>query len=248
MIGQVIFETPGLIPSITDYMVFTASRNLSGMDFAFVANGHLYHTSKDTEDRIPGGSIQHAGDNILALARHLVKESDDLVVTDKEETVQYVFFDVMGLFLVCYPAWVQIAINAVVIGMSLLVAVTKPVVCDHEVNRVVYWKNFVVCLVVQGAAISVVLLVNAAIYIIITNSGENKLSTTYLVEFRTLSHNTPIFIFRQSSVVGFEAIFVGHVRGSSSYVTVGSCGLSFAPLAEMFETANVTYAHRVDPL
>ena len=222
-------------------MVFTASRNLSGMDFAFVANGHLYHTSKDTEDRIPGGSIQHAGDNILALARHLVKESDDLVVTDKEETVQYVFFDVMGLFLVCYPVWVQIAINAVVINMSLLVAVV--VACDHEVNRVAYWKNFVVCLVVQGAAVSAVLLVNAAIFILITSSGENK-----LVEFRTLSHNTPFFIFRQSSVVGVEAIFVCHVRGSSSNVTVGSCGLSFAPLAEMFETANVTYAHRVDPL
>ena len=35
-------------------------------------NGYVYHTKYDTEAAIPPGSIQRAGDNVLAVVRHLL--------------------------------------------------------------------------------------------------------------------------------------------------------------------------------
>jgi hypothetical protein len=34
-------------------------------------NGYVYHTKYDTEEAIPAGSIQRAGDNVLAVVKYL---------------------------------------------------------------------------------------------------------------------------------------------------------------------------------
>jgi hypothetical protein len=35
-----------------------------GLDIAYVKNGYVYHTEYDTEERIPPGSIQRAGETL----------------------------------------------------------------------------------------------------------------------------------------------------------------------------------------
>lgn len=43
-----------------------------GLDFAWSANGYVYHTKLDTVDKIPLGTFQRTGDNMLPLILKLV--------------------------------------------------------------------------------------------------------------------------------------------------------------------------------
>lgn len=49
---------------------------LIGMDFAFNANGYVYHTKYDVVDAVPLGTLQHTGDNILALVKSVANDDN----------------------------------------------------------------------------------------------------------------------------------------------------------------------------
>ena len=66
IIGEEIFQS-GIIPSDTDFRVFRDHGRVPGLDIAFIDRGEVYHTEHDTAARIPGGSVQRAGDNVLAV-------------------------------------------------------------------------------------------------------------------------------------------------------------------------------------
>ncbi|XP_039535130.1 endoplasmic reticulum metallopeptidase 1-like [Pimephales promelas] len=83
-----------------------------GIDLAFIENGYLYHTKYDTPERIHIDSIQRAGDNILSVLKHLVM-SDELADSSEHRHGNMVFFDLLGLTMVAYPAHVGTIINYV---------------------------------------------------------------------------------------------------------------------------------------
>ena len=87
-------------------------------------NGYVYHTKYDTEDRIPAGSVQRAGDNLLAVVRH-VGQSDVLGHTDDESRGGVVFFDFLGLALIHYPEWAGILLNLAVVAMAVYQTLAK---------------------------------------------------------------------------------------------------------------------------
>ena len=66
IIGEEIFQS-GIIPSDTDFRVFRDNGRVPGLESAAIARGAVYHTEHDTAARIPGGSVQRAGDNVLAV-------------------------------------------------------------------------------------------------------------------------------------------------------------------------------------
>ena len=47
--------------------MFRDHGRVPGLDIAFIDRGEVYHTEHDTAARIPGGSVQRAGDNVLAV-------------------------------------------------------------------------------------------------------------------------------------------------------------------------------------
>lgn len=75
-IGQDVFAS-GLIPSDTDFRIYRDRGRLPGLDFALIGDGWAYHTSRDRVARLEAGSIQHIGDNTVALVRALAAAAPD---------------------------------------------------------------------------------------------------------------------------------------------------------------------------
>lgn len=76
-------------------------------------------TRYDTADRIPDGSIQRAGDNILALVKEIAN-SDQLVDPGDDKHGKIVYFDVLGLFSVAYPERMGLILNYGTIALTII--------------------------------------------------------------------------------------------------------------------------------
>ena len=99
-IGNVIFSS-GIIPSLTDFTVYTDYGGVPGVDFAFSENGYVYHTQKDNLDSVDVGALQHCGDNVLSLILTLNNgvRHKPLGEGDNQD---HVFYDVFGFIMVSY--------------------------------------------------------------------------------------------------------------------------------------------------
>jgi hypothetical protein len=117
--AQEIFQS-GIIPGDTDYRIFRDFGRVSGLDFAWSANGYVYHTKSDTVDKIPLGTFQRTGDNMLPLILKLVN-SVQISDVEKYSTGNLVFFDFLGIFIVHWSEVLSDIINISVIFVSLLV-------------------------------------------------------------------------------------------------------------------------------
>lgn len=111
--GNVLAEEAfqfGLIPSDTDFRIFRDFKGLAGLDIAFIKNGWVYHTKWDKLSEIPPGSLQHMGDNALAMVKYL----GNLDLTEHSSAEQMVFYDVLGAFMITYSKTVGIVINVAI--------------------------------------------------------------------------------------------------------------------------------------
>ncbi|KAM4528015.1 endoplasmic reticulum metallopeptidase 1 [Odontesthes bonariensis] len=112
VVGQEVFQS-GIIPSDTDFRIYRDFGNIPGIDLAFIENGFIYHTKYDTANRILTDSIQRAGDNILAVLKHLVM-SEELADSSEYRHGNMVFFDLLGVVVVAYPSRVGTILNYMV--------------------------------------------------------------------------------------------------------------------------------------
>uniref|UniRef100_A0A914PSD1 FXNA-like protease n=1 Tax=Panagrolaimus davidi TaxID=227884 RepID=A0A914PSD1_9BILA len=121
VIGQEVFQS-GIVPSDTDFRIFRDHGKISGLDFAFAQNAYWWHTEFDEARRITKGSIQRAGENVLATLRYLLSQ-DSFDAADNTKSSIFVFFDFLGITTVSYSyltAWIFniIAVAAVFITIK----------------------------------------------------------------------------------------------------------------------------------
>lgn len=88
-LGEEVFQA-GLIPSDTDFRIFRDFGGVPGLDMAYIFNGYVYHTKYDRVNISPRASLQHTGDNVLALARALgnAPEIDDTAVSKAQRGLE----------------------------------------------------------------------------------------------------------------------------------------------------------------
>lgn len=101
-----------LMPNDTDYSVF-AQRGVHGFNFAFLGGLRHYHTPLDNLELLDARSVQHQGEQVLALVRELSQSS---LEDWREEPV--VFTDLPGLGLLAWPPWLGavVAVGAVALA------------------------------------------------------------------------------------------------------------------------------------
>jgi hypothetical protein len=104
------------MPNDSDFTV-TRRFGLPGYNFAFVGLEFDYHSPSSTPGNLDQGSVQHMGNQALAITRALA-EADPL--PDKGADAAY--SDILGKSVIAYPAvlggWVILLLSVVIAGMS----------------------------------------------------------------------------------------------------------------------------------
>lgn len=116
------YEIYRLLPNDTDLTIFKEA-GLPGLNFAFIDGYMHYHTLLDNATEMDQRSLQHHGENALALTQHF----GNLDLTNREET-NAVYFDVLGLTLLHYSGrWVVplTVLVVVLFGMLLLAGIRR---------------------------------------------------------------------------------------------------------------------------
>ncbi|XP_055588357.1 endoplasmic reticulum metallopeptidase 1-like [Uranotaenia lowii] len=116
--AEEVFQS-GVIPSDTDFRVFRDSGGVTGMDFAYTANGYRYHTRFDSIEYIPMAVLQRTGDNILSLTKTIANSAN--LAQGQRKVEHTVFFDFLGLVFVHYSADVGLMINLTVVLLSIII-------------------------------------------------------------------------------------------------------------------------------
>ncbi|CAD7014592.1 unnamed protein product [Ceratitis capitata] len=121
--AEEIFQS-GILPSDTDFRIFSNYGKLPGLDIAHSYNGYVYHTKFDRTDVIPRGTLQTTGDNILAMARTF-SNSTELKDPSRHVNGHTVFYDFFGYFVVYYTeATGRILNTCVAVGAVILISIS----------------------------------------------------------------------------------------------------------------------------
>jgi len=88
-----------LLPNDTDLTVFLRE-GVPGLNFAYADGWTSYHSGRDTVESLDERSVQHHGENVLALARQFGNEDLRSVGAAPEDAV---FFSLLSRWVVHYP-------------------------------------------------------------------------------------------------------------------------------------------------
>jgi hypothetical protein len=115
--SSVFYTVYKMLPNDTDFTVFKAA-GAQGANFGFIGDAAHYHTPLDNLANASPASIQHCGDNSLAMA--LALANTDLTNLPQREAS---FFDILGLWTLWWPiSWtLQIAIAAALVLLGEIV-------------------------------------------------------------------------------------------------------------------------------
>jgi hypothetical protein len=90
-----------IMPNDTDFTIYN-NHSMPGLNFAFIGGLYYYHSPEDTPANLDPRALQHQGENLLAMARHLVRLDLDDVRRD-----DVVYLSVLQQFVAIYPmSWV----------------------------------------------------------------------------------------------------------------------------------------------
>ncbi|MFZ2236329.1 MAG: M20/M25/M40 family metallo-hydrolase [Dokdonella sp.] len=104
------------MPNDTDFTI-ALKHGLPGLNFAIVGDQFDYHSASATPANLDLGSLQQMGDQALAISRELATSTS--LPTASSDSV---YADLLGVWLVHYPAWVGWLLLAASAGLLLLAA------------------------------------------------------------------------------------------------------------------------------
>ena len=114
--SSLFYEIYRRMPNDTD---FTSVKDFAhGMNFANIARVEHYHTPLDSLDRADTGTLQHHGDQALAMVRALADAGSELDAP-QDRARDAVWFDVLAMFIVSWPAAASLGLALAALALVL---------------------------------------------------------------------------------------------------------------------------------
>jgi hypothetical protein len=155
---SLFFSIYELLPNDTDLTVYKRA-GLTGVNFAFIKNVGFYHSPFDDIDHVDLRTLQHHGENALAAVRALAN-----LDLHRRSTGNAIWFDVLGFFVLWWPArW---TIMLVIAALVLSIVAASILVREDEAS----WREIAIGIATFLAAIIGAALVAAAIAMILPSA------------------------------------------------------------------------------
>ncbi|WP_293000586.1 M20/M25/M40 family metallo-hydrolase [Nevskia sp.] len=151
--NSIYYTAYQLLPNDTDFTVFKA-HGWQGYNFAFSGSVQHYHTPLDDLAHLSLASVQHQGDNALAMLRVLANA--DVAAPETQQAHDAVYLDLMAATLLQWPAsWAPVLAGIVAVLWLALAIAGRPAVGLGPIG----WSLFLVVLsLVTSAAAAATLL------------------------------------------------------------------------------------------
>jgi hypothetical protein len=112
--SSLFYEIYRRMPNDTD---FTSVKGLAhGVNFANIAGVERYHTPLDSLEHAGAGTLQHHGDQALAMVRALAESGDELDAPH-DRARDAVWFDVLATFIVRWPVSASLGLALVALAL-----------------------------------------------------------------------------------------------------------------------------------
>jgi hypothetical protein len=122
--GSYALEVYRRLPNDTDFSILKRL-DIPGLNFASAGNSHVYHTARDTPERLPARMVQQTGENVVSIVAAL-----DSVDVTQRVAGDANYFDIGGRTAVSYSqgtAWI-VAGAALLLGVFAFVRITAAVI------------------------------------------------------------------------------------------------------------------------
>ncbi len=157
--SSLFYEIYKRLPNDTDFTVFK-EHGMQGYNFAYIGDVKNYHTPNDSIENTDRGSLQHHGDQALALIRALARAD-----IEQRPAGRAVYFDVLGWRVIYWPESVSIwlAVGGMILCLLAigLFARRYSKVRQHSTHR---FRPFIGALIAATAVVGVALL-GAAVHL-----------------------------------------------------------------------------------
>jgi hypothetical protein len=111
-----------LLPNDTDLTIFLRE-GVPGLNFAYADGWTSYHSGRDTVESLDERSVQHHGENVLALAQQFGNQDLRSVTSGSEDAV---FFSLLSRWVVHYPqGWALPLLGLAALVLAGLVALGR---------------------------------------------------------------------------------------------------------------------------
>jgi hypothetical protein len=118
--SSLLYEVYRRLPNDTDFTVLRERLGVRGYNLAYTRGVGQYHTPRDDLAHASAGSLQHHGDQALALVRALA--AADLGAVPRADAA---WFDVFGRVIVAYPLGATPALAAAALALVALAGVRR---------------------------------------------------------------------------------------------------------------------------
>ncbi len=206
MTGSAFATVYRSLPNSTDLAVFR-EHGLPGLNFAFVGDVRRYHTPRDELKHVDRRSLQHHGEQMLALARELGHGP-----LPGRATGSALFFDVLGRFVVALPRAWELPLSGLVLLAHVLAAAVllgRRLVTRAAVGRGVALVPLAATLA-AGAGLGLALLLDAM----------GTLPTPFPVD--AVSPGLAFFLAGTALFLGVQRIFAAKASALGTLVGVGT--------------------------
>ena len=146
--SSVFVEIYKTMPNDSDFTIFKR-KGIAGYNFAFIGSASRYHTAQDNLENVSPGSLQHQGDNALALVRALSGSA-----LTEPTAGQAVFFDLFSAKVIVWPqGWtIPLATLSLLLLLAVIIQVSRHRLggIRHIIGSMILWLVMLVGAMVCG--------------------------------------------------------------------------------------------------